>query len=117
LILVVHHDPTMRSMSRDSLDRGGFETITAADGLEGLRLTVSHKPDVVVADASMPKMDGRELCQLIKSNQETAGVKVVLISADARDEVGRELGPDEVLRKPVKFEALHTALSRLTGSA
>ena len=117
LILVVHHDPTMRSMSRDSLDKGGFETITAADGLEGLRLTVSHKPDVVVADASMPKMDGRELCQLIKSNQETAGVKVVLISADARDEVGRELGPDEVLRKPVKFEALHAALARLTGSA
>ena len=117
LILVVHHDPTMRSMSRDSLDKGGFETITAADGLEGLRLTVSHKPDVVVADASMPKMDGRELCQLIKSNQETAGVKVVLISSDARDEVTRELGPDELLRKPVKFEALHTALARLTGSA
>lgn len=117
LILVVHHDPTMRSMSRDSLDKGGFETITAADGLEGLRLTVSHKPAVVVADASMPKMDGRELCQLIKSNQETAGVKVVLISSDARDEVPRELGPDELLRKPVKFEALHTALARLTGSA
>ena len=117
LILIVHHDPTMRSMSRDSLDKGGFETITAADGLEGLRLTVSHKPDVVVADASMPKMDGRELCQLIKSNQETASVKVVLISADARDELGRELGPDELLRKPVKFEALHSAVARLTGSA
>ncbi|MEK6371747.1 MAG: response regulator [Acidobacteriota bacterium] len=117
LILVVHHDPAMRNMSRESLERGGFDTITAADGLEGLRLTVAHKPDVVVADASMPKMDGRELCQLIKSNQETSGVKVVLISADARDKIPRELGPDELLRKPVKFEALHTALTRLTGSA
>jgi CheY-like chemotaxis protein len=117
LILVVHHDPAMRNMSRESLERGGFDTITAADGLEGLRLTVAHKPDAVVADASMPKMDGRELCQLIKSNQETSGVKVVLISADARDEIPRELGPDELLRKPVKFEALHTALMRLTGSA
>jgi CheY-like chemotaxis protein len=117
LILVVHHDPTMRAMSRDSLDKGGFDTLTAADGLEGLRLTVAHKPDVVVADASMPKMDGRELCQLIKSNQETAGVKVVLISADERDEVARELGPDELLRKPVKFEALQAALAKLTGSA
>jgi CheY-like chemotaxis protein/K+-sensing histidine kinase KdpD len=117
LILVVHHDPTMRAMSRDSLDRGGFDTIAAADGLEGLRLTVAHKPDVVVADASMPKMDGRELCQLIKSNPETAGVKVVLVSADARDEVPRELGPDELLRKPVKFDVLHSTLTRLTGSA
>jgi CheY-like chemotaxis protein len=117
LVLLVHHDPAMRSLSRDNLDKGGFETITAADGLEGLRLTVTHKPDVVVADASMPKMDGRELCQLIKSNQETAGVKVVLISSDARDEVARELGPDELLRKPVKFEMLQSALARLTGSA
>ena len=104
-------------MSRDSLDKGGFDTITAADGLEGLRLAVAHKPDVVIADASMPKMDGRELCQLIKSNQETAGVKVVLMTADAREEPSRELGPDQLLRKPVKFETLQSALAKLVRSA
>ncbi len=117
LILVVHHDPTMRSMSRDNLDKGGFEIITAADGLEGLRLAVAHKPAVVVADSSMPKMDGRELCQLIKSNQETAGVKVLLITADEREDTSRQLGPDELLRKPVKFDELRGALTKLVGSA
>jgi CheY-like chemotaxis protein len=116
LILVVHHDPAMRSMSRDNLDKNGFDILTAADGLEGLRLAVAHKPAVVVADASMPKMDGRELCQLIKSNPETSGVRVVLLTADERDEVPRELGPDELLRKPVKFDALQAALARLTRS-
>jgi len=117
LILVVHNDPATRSMSRDTLDKQGFDTITAADGLEGLRLAVAHKPAVVVADASMPKMDGRELCQLIKSNPETAAVRVVLMSDDAHDEVARELGPDELLRKPLKLDALQTALARLVGSA
>ena len=117
LVLVVHHDPAMRSISHDSLEKGGFETITAADGLEGLRLTAARKPDVVVADASMPKMDGRELCQLIKSNQETAGVKVVLLTTDERDEVSRELGPEEFLRRPVKFDLLKAVIEKLVGSA
>ena len=68
-------------LDRDGLARQGFDTITAADGLEGLRLAVAHKPAVVIADATMPKMDGRELCQLIKSNPETAGVRVLLLTA------------------------------------
>jgi len=116
LILVVHHDPALRSQSRDSLAQHGFDTITAADGLEGLRLAVAHKPAVVVADASMPKMDGRELCQLIKSNPETAGVRVLLLTANEREEVMHELAPDELLRKPVQIDALQAALLRLTGS-
>ena len=121
LVLVVHHDPALRSMSRDNLHKNGFDTLTAADGLEGLRLAVAHKPDVVVADASMPKMNGRELCQLIKSNEETAGVKVILMTgvytADERDDVPEGLGPDELLRKPVKFDALQSALTRLLQPA
>ena len=112
LILVVNNDPAMRS----ALDKQGFDVLTASDGLEGLRLAVAHKPAVVVAEASMPKMDGRELCQLIKSNPEASSVRVVLLTADERDEVARELGPDELLRKPVKFDALQAALTRLTGS-
>ena len=106
----------MRSMSRDNLDKNGFDILTAADGLEGLRLAVAHKPAVVVADASMPKMDGRELCQLIKSNPETSGVRVLLMTADAREETARELGPDELLRKPVNLDALQAALVRLARS-
>ena len=112
LILVVHNDPAMR---RDITDFG-FDTIAAADGLEALRMAVAHKPAVVVTDTSIPKMDGRELCQLIKSNPETSGVRVLLMTSDGRDDTGRELGPDQLLRKPVDPAALRAALARLTGS-
>ena len=114
LILFVHHDPTMRTMWRDQLHKHGYDVITAADGLEGLRLASAQKPEVVIADTQMPKMDGRELCQLIKSNEQTGGMKVVLMSGMQTAETPREgFQPDEVLRKPVKFDALQSALANL----
>jgi DNA-binding response OmpR family regulator len=117
-ILFVHHDPALRTMWRDNLGKSGFEVNTAVDGLEGLRIAMAEKPDVVIADASMPKMDGRELCQLIKSNQETASVKVILMTGiytteQPRDSAPREFEADEMLRKPVKFEAMKSALTSL----
>src|SRR5581483_9840603 len=71
-ILIVHHDPRFRSMWHEFLEKNGFVVQTAADGVEGLRVVKSEKPDAVIADAAMPKMDGRELCQMIKSDPETS---------------------------------------------
>jgi len=114
LILFVHHDPTMRTMWRDQLHKHGYDVITAADGLEGLRLATAQKPGVVIADAQMPKMDGRELCQLIKSNEQTANTKVILMTGMVTVETPRDgFQPDELLRKPVKFEALQAALTNV----
>ena len=95
--------------------------MTAADGLEGMRLATKHKPDVVIADAVMPKMDGHELCQLIKSNAETASAKVVLMTGVYTNEVPRvtderAFEPDELLRKPVKFDALKNVLTNLLAA-
>ncbi|MDQ6800035.1 MAG: response regulator [Acidobacteriota bacterium] len=120
-ILFVHHDPALRTLWRDNLARNGFEVQTAVDGLEGLRIAMADKPDVVIADASMPKMDGRELCQLIKSNQETASVKVILMTGIYTTEAPAETATpefeaDEMLRKPVKFDAMKNALTSLLAA-
>ena len=114
LILFVHHDPTMRTMWRDQLHKHGYDVIIAADGLEGLRLAKAQKPGVVIADAQMPKMDGRELCQMIKSNEQTANTKVILMSGMVALENPTEgFQPDELVRKPVKFDALQAALTNV----
>src|SRR5207248_6444175 len=81
LVLFVHHDPAMRNLYGGKLQSNGFRVLTALDGLEGLRLAKAHRPDVIIADTVMPKMDGHELCQLIKSSEETAAAKVVLMTA------------------------------------
>jgi CheY-like chemotaxis protein len=113
-ILVVHPDPELRAAAKESLQRIGYAVELAADGLEGLRMAIARPPDVVVADASMPKMDGRELCQLLKSQERTAAIKVVLLSRNDDERHGdRELEPDDVLLKPVKFDTLRTTLAQL----
>jgi len=108
----------MRNLWREKLGGNGFDVQTAADGLEGLRVTMASRPDIVIADTSMPKMGGRELCQLIKSNQETAGVKVILMTGVYTNEMpieaaAGEFEADELLRKPVKPEVLEAALTNL----
>ncbi|HLJ73295.1 MAG TPA: response regulator [Thermoanaerobaculia bacterium] len=121
-ILIVHHDPRFRAMWRDSLEQSGFGVQTAADGVEGLRVVKTERPDAVIADVAMPKMDGRELCQMIKSNPETAEVKVILLSGMYTNDIPlpgekSEFEPDELLRKPVKLEVMKTALSNLLAAA
>ena len=69
----------------------------------------------------MPKMDGRELCQLINSTQETASVKVILMTGIYTTETPLESATpefeaDELLRKPVKLDAMKTALSTLLAA-
>jgi CheY-like chemotaxis protein/cell division protein FtsB len=121
-ILIVHHDPALRVMWRDSLTKSGFDVQTAADGQEGLRLTGAEKPDAVIADVSMPKMSGGELCHLIKSNPETADVKVVLLTGVYTNEMPLDMATkryeaDELLRKPVRIDAIKAALTSILAKA
>ena len=117
-ILIVHHDPALRSMWRENLGKSGFDVQTAADGLEGLKVVKAAKPDVVIADVSMPKMSGSELCHRIKSDEHTADVKVILLTGVYTNEVPldsatKQYEADELLRKPVRLEAMKAALTSL----
>lgn len=112
-VLIVHPDADVRTTAGASLERAGYEVVSAADGLEALRVAIAQQPEVVIAESSMPKMDGRELCQLLKSQEKTAHIRFVLLMR-ATDEAPRgELTPDEVLRKPVPVETLKSTLANL----
>ena len=87
--------------------------MTAADGLEALRVAIARQPEIVIAETSMPKMDGRELCQLLKSQEKTAHIRVVLLMRASDEEPRGELPPDEILRKPVPVATLKATLANL----
>ncbi|HYC60547.1 MAG TPA: response regulator [Thermoanaerobaculia bacterium] len=111
-VLIVHPDAELRNNARLSLERAGYEILGAGDGLEALRTAYAERPDVVIADAIMPKMDGRELCQLLKSQEKTAHIRVILLTRSDEQPKG-DLPPDGVLRKPVPLETLKSTLAAL----
>jgi CheY-like chemotaxis protein len=112
-VLIAHPDADLRMSARASLERAGYEILSAGDGLEALRTANAERPDVVIADAVMPKMDGRELCQLLKSQEKTAHIRVILLTRSTDELHKGDLPPDGVLRKPVPLEMLKSTLAAL----
>jgi len=115
IVLVVHSDAGIRAMSKHALEQAGYVVLTAADGLEGMRMAASQKPDVVLAEAVMPKMNGRELVQLLKSRRETADVKIILMSSGAGGDVerGSDFRADEQLHDPADFNLMRSTLANV----
>ncbi|HUP45570.1 MAG TPA: response regulator [Thermoanaerobaculia bacterium] len=110
VVLIAHSDAGMRAMSKHALEQAGYTVMTAADGLEALRVASTQRPDAVLAEAVMPKMNGRELLQLLKARSETAGVKFVLMNGGDTGH-GSDFRADDVLTTPADFAAMKAALA------
>jgi len=102
-ILVVDDENYILHILDFSLGAEGYEVITAEDGEEAVRKVKEERPDLVVLDVMMPKMDGFEACRMIKRDAELSGTPVILLSAKARDvdqKQGYEAGADDYITKP-----------------
>jgi two-component system alkaline phosphatase synthesis response regulator PhoP len=102
-ILVVDDENYILHILDFSLGAEGYEVITAENGEEAVRKAREEKPDLVVLDIMMPKMDGFEACRTIKRDAELAHTPVILLSAKARDidqKQGYEAGADDYITKP-----------------
>lgn len=105
-ILVIEDDDDIRTVLVAFLKRGGYETIVAVDGKDGLRRFYSDRPDLVVLDISMPVMDG---WQVLERLREVSEVPVLILSAAAqeRDKLrGLRSGADDYITKPYSAEEL-----------
>jgi len=112
-VLVVDDDDDARELSARVLRAEGYRVLEAAGGDEGLRLAREHLPDLIVLDLVMPGMDGWEVLSVLKDNEETRNIPVVLQSMlDARDQA-HERGAAAFLDKPVNKRRLAATLERL----
>ena len=84
-ILVVDDSETQRNIYREILENNGYKVEVATNGIEGLAAARSTKPDVIITDISMPKMDGIEMVRNIKKNEETRYIPVICASATFQD--------------------------------
>ena len=99
-VLLVEDELTLAMIIKDTLEENGFTIHTASDGEEGLHLFFELRPDVLVADVMMPKMDGWQVCREIRQNSK---VPIIMLTAksEERDELlGFDLGVDEYISKP-----------------
>ena len=109
LILVADDNPANLDIFRARLSAHGYEIIAASDGEEALALARKHEPDLIVLDIMMPKLDGIEVCRLVKQDDSLPFMPVILVTAksDPKDVVaGLEAGAEEYLTKPIDQTAL-----------
>ncbi len=108
-ILVVDDDAWILRMVTTVLEKRGYEILVARDGEEGLARATAEKPDLVITDVMMPKVDGWTLVKTLRSRPDFAFVPVIFLTALGADEDrirGFRLGADDYLPKPFRFEEL-----------
>ena len=106
LILIVDDEERMRRIITDYLRIKGYDTMEAADGVEALEMFSKRKPDLVLLDVMMPRMDGWEVCRAIHAN---SSVPIIMLTARGQEEdelQGFSLGVDEYITKPFSLKIL-----------
>ena len=101
LILVVERDPHVRDLEAYFLEQAGFAVEFAADGVSALALARELKPDILITEILVPRLDGLAVCRQLKNNPDTANISILIFSILAAHERAHEAGADAFLLKPL----------------
>jgi DNA-binding response OmpR family regulator len=116
-ILVVDDDQEIRKLVEKILTKQGHKVSQAEDGESGLGFAMLRKPDLIILDLNLPRMDGFEVCRRLKADQATQRIPVIMLTAafpeweDAKK--GFKLGADEYVIKPFAADILVHNIERL----
>ena len=117
-VLLVEDEETLALIIKDTLEGQGFCIRLAKDGEEGLRQFFEEKPDVLVADVMMPRMDGFEMVRRIRRQDKQTPVLFLTARSATNDVVeGFELGGNDYLKKPFGMQELIVRIKALLGRA
>jgi two-component system chemotaxis response regulator CheY len=118
-VLIVDDTSTSRMLIRDGLEQLGIRNITfAGDGEQALKMMMSAPSHIVISDLNMPKLDGLQLLQAIRSYKPTAATPFILLTGagDAATLTkGKALGLNNYLTKPIDMGALRKAIEGVVG--
>jgi signal transduction histidine kinase/DNA-binding response OmpR family regulator len=117
-VLLVEDDDDLIHFLENDL-KNSFQTQTAVNGVEGWNITRSFQPDLIVTDLMMPMMDGMELCQKIKEDEDLGHIPIILLTARTGDNdiiSGYSVGADDYITKPFNSEVLKARIMNLLES-
>lgn len=118
-ILIVDDEPNIAASLEFLLQRGGFDVKVAHNGEEALAVADAFRPQLVLLDVMMPKLNGYEVCQRLRQGESGNGVKIVMLTARGREvdqEKGKALGADLYVTKPFSTRELVAQVRELLGT-
>ena len=102
-VLVVEDEVDLQELLRFNLERDGYEVLIAGSGEQAVRLVTEKKPDLVLLDLMLPRMDGLDVCRRVKSDGNISHIPIIIVTAKGEDAdvvAGLELGADDYITKP-----------------
>ena len=119
-LLLVDDEPDLVQIVSIRLAAAGYEVVTASDGQQALDQVKEKHPDLVILDLMLPKLDGYKVCRLLKFDERTRSIPVLIFSARAQVEdvtLATECGADAYLTKPFEAKALLAKIQELLAAA
>jgi two-component system OmpR family response regulator len=105
-VLIVEDDRTLLDLLKYNLNKEGYRPLTATDGLLGLEMARREKPDLIILDIMLPRMDGMEVCRTLRKEM-TIPILMLTAKAEEIDKVlGLEIGADDYMTKPFSMREL-----------
>jgi CheY-like chemotaxis protein len=115
-ILIVEDQPILSNMLKMRLEAHHYEVHTAGDGEEGIRKAYQQKPELILLDIMLPRIDGYQVCQRLKSDPRSQDIPIILLSGRTPqeiEEVGKRVGADAFFSKPFEAEELLKKIEEL----
>lgn len=114
-VLIVDDEADILEAIRFKLEAEGFQCIAASDGEEGLSKAKTEKPDLVLLDVGLPKINGYKVCRLLKFDESFRKIPIIMLTARTQEkdvQIGQETGADEYVKKPFDLELLASLVKR-----
>jgi len=115
-ILIIDDEVQLIQMVQIRLEANGYDIVAAYAGEEGIEKVKSENPDLIILDIMMPKMDGFEVCKILKNDPQYSKIPIIFLSAKTQEEameIGKEKGADAFLKKPFETPDLLAKIEEL----
>ena len=119
-ILLVDDEPSIVKMVGKRLEVEGFEVVLAVDGQEGLSKAQTQSPDLIILDLMLPKLNGYEVCTMLKQDTRFQKIPIMMFTAKAQDKdekLGMECGANAYVRKPFRAQELLEKIRSLLSAS
>ncbi len=112
-ILIIEDEEHISELIKYNLESAGYRVTAAYDGEEGLKAVFEMKPDLIILDLMLPKVDGITVCNKVRNNRDTEDISIIMLTAKSSEMdkiIGLELGADDYITKPFSVRELQARI-------